>query len=222
MRRICVALAFGILATAMSLTTPALAQGSKTASGAVTVLTADSITVKVAGQDMKFAVDNSTTVEAVGGGTATRAAQRAGQPGPKLGDVVKVGQNVTVTYEGAAGAMKATRIRATGAKAAGAADAADTSAKTSIGTVDSVSATSMTISGSSGSGARFTQTFTIDADTKVVGRGAGTAAAARGGKTVVTDLVGTGDRVSVSYHPAGTALHAAEIRVTMKKGASPK
>jgi hypothetical protein len=78
----------------------------------------------------------------------------------------------------------------------------------------------MTISGNSGSGATFTQTFTIDGSTKVIGKGAGTAAAAAGGKTVVTDLVGTGDHVSVTYHAAGNALHAAEIRVTNKAAAS--
>lgn len=223
MRRIGIALAFGILAVVLSPATPTLAQTSKTASGTVTAMAADSITVKVADHDMKFVVEPATTVEAAGGATATRAAQRAGQAGPKLGDVVKVGQSVTVTYRDAGGLMHATRIRATrAAKAPATAGAGDTSAKTSSGTVASISATSMTISGSSGSGATFTQSFTIDADTKVVGRGAGTAAAARGGKTVVTDMVATGDRVSVSYHPAGATLHAAEIRVTMKKGASPK
>ena len=79
----------------------------------------------------------------------------------------------------------------------------------------------MTISGSSGSGATFTQTFTIDGTTKVIGKGAGTASAAAGGKTVVTELVGTGDTVSVTYHTAGNTLHAAEIRVT-NKGAAAK
>ena len=72
----------------------------------------------------------------------------------------------------------------------------------------------MTISGSSGGGAKFTQTFTIDGDTKVVGKGAGTAT--KGGKVIITDLVANGDRVSVSFHDMGDTLHASAVRVTMK------
>jgi hypothetical protein len=71
------------------------------------------------------------------------------------------------------------------------------------------------ISGSM-SGGSFKQTFTIDGSTKVVAIGAGTAAAAKGGKVAVTDIVGKGDRVAVTYHKVGTGLHAAEIRVTQK------
>jgi hypothetical protein len=225
MRRVCVALTLGIVAVVFSPAPDAFAQSSKSATGTVTALAGDSVTVKVADHDMKFAVDSTTNVEAAGAGTKARAAQRAGQPGPKLSDVVKVGQSVEVTYREANGAMHATKIRglAGPAKAkAAAGTAADTSAKTSSGAVDSVSPTSMTISGNSGGGAKFTQTFTIDAETKVVGRGAGTAAAASGGRASVTDLVANGDHVSVSYHPTGSTLHAAEIRVTMKKAAGTK
>jgi hypothetical protein len=216
MRRMCVALALGMFGVVFLPASDLLAQASKTASGTVTALAADSVTVKVENVDMKFAVDTATNVEAAGAGTATRAAQRAGQPGPKLSDVVKVGQSVEVTYTGTGAAMKATRIR----NLPGGVKGPDTS-KTSSGTVDAVSATSLTISGSSGAGAKFTQKFTIDAETKVIGRGAGTAAAAAGGRVVVTDLVANGDRVSVSYHPVGSTLHASEIRVTAK-GAPPK
>jgi len=83
------------------------------------------------------------------------------------------------------------------------------------GTVDSVSATSLVISGSM-SGGTFKQTFTVDAETKVVGTGAGTAAAAKGGRIAITDFVKTGDRVTVSYHKMGTSLHAAEVRVAQR------
>jgi hypothetical protein len=71
----------------------------------------------------------------------------------------------------------------------------------------------MTINGSSGA-AKFNQTFTIDSATKVVGKGAGTAT--QGGKVAITDLVGKGDHVSVSYRMSGTALQATEVRVTTK------
>jgi hypothetical protein len=197
------------------------AQDSKTARGTVTALGADSVTLKVGDHEMKFSVDGKTNVEAIGAGTKTRSAQAAGAPGPKLSDVVKVGQPVSVNYTEAGGSMHASRIRAISslpAEPGAVAGAGGT--KTTSGTVKSVAATSMTISGSSGSGATFTQAFTIDGTTKVIGKGAGTASAAAGGKTVVTDLVSTGDHVSVTYHAAGNALHAAEIRVTTKAGPS--
>ena len=79
--------------------------------------------------------------------------------------------------------------------------------------MDAVSATSMTISGSTGP-AKFNQTFTIDSATKVIGKGVGTAT--KGAKVVITDLVGKGDQVGVSYRMSGTALHATEVRVTTK------
>jgi hypothetical protein len=70
--------------------------------------------------------------------------------------------------------------------------------------------------GDTGGGGSFTQTFTIDANTKVVGKGVGTAAAAKGGKAPFEDLIANGDRVSVSYHTMGDTLHASDVRVTMK------
>jgi hypothetical protein len=217
MKRTLIVLALGALAVAGWATTPSIAQETKMARGTVTALAPDSVTVKVGTQDMKFGVDSKTRVEATGAGTAARQAQAAGQPGAKLTEVLKVGQAVAVSYTDMSGTLHASSIRAIASVgASGGGVVPDT--KTANGTVKSVAATTMTIEGSSGAGATFTQTFTIDGSTKVVGRGAGTAAAAAGGKTAVTDLVGTGDRVSVSYHTTGNTLHAAEIRVTSKAG----
>jgi uncharacterized protein DUF5666 len=216
-----IALALGALAVVGWPTNQLLAQETKMARGTVTALGADSVTVKVGEQEMKFSVDAKTNVEAVGAGTRTRQAQAAGQAGPKLSEVVKVGQPVAVSYHEQGGSLHASRIRAIASVPSGAGAAATTGAagaKTANGTVKTITPTSMTITGSSGSGATFTQTFTIDSSTKVIGKGAGTAAAAAGGKTAVTELVGNGDHVSVTYHAAGNALHAAEIRVTMKTG----
>ena len=221
MKRTLIALALGALAVVGWPTNQLLAQDTKMARGTVTALGADSLTVKVGEQEMKFSVDAKTNVEAVGAGTRTRQAQAAGQAGPKLSEVVKVGQPVAVSYHEVGGSLHAARIRAIASVPSGAgagAGAAAAGAKTANGTVKTITPTSMTITGSSGSGATFTQTFTIDSSTKVIGKGAGTASAAAGGKTVVTDLVGNGDHVSVTYHAAGNALHAAEIRVTMKTG----
>jgi hypothetical protein len=214
MRRTFGALSIAALALAGWATTPALAQDTKTARGAVTAMAADSISVKVQGVDMKFAVDAKTTVEARGAGTKSKAAQQAGMSGPKLGDVVKVGDNVEVSYHDMGGTLHAAKIRAVAS--AGPASPAAAASKISNGTVKSVTATSLAISGTAGGGATFDQTFTVDSKTKVVGRGAGTATAATGGKAAITDLVGAGDKVTVSFHDMGGTLHAAEVRVTAK------
>ena len=62
----------------------------------------------------------------------------------------------------------------------------------------------------------FTQTFVVEGTTKVIGKGFGTAAAKSGGKLPATDLLASGDRVLVSYHELGQALHAADVRVIAK------
>ncbi len=215
MRQTFVALAL-TLAIAGWPSTQALAQSTKakTARGTVTAMAADSVTVKVANATMTFTVDAKTSVIAAGAGTKGREAQKAGAVGPKLSDVIKVGQPVSVTYNDMGGSLHAASIRAV---LRAETDPAAPGSKSSSGTVQSVSATSMTITGSSGAGASFTQTFTIAADTKVVGKGAGTASAAKGGKIAITDLVANGDHVSVSYREMGTTLHASDVRVTAKK-----
>ncbi len=71
----------------------------------------------------------------------------------------------------------------------------------------------MTIEGTSGGGAKFTQTFSIDSKTHVVARGASTSLA---GGAPITNAVGKGDKVSVSFDDASGSPHATEVRVTMK------
>jgi hypothetical protein len=60
--------------------------------------------------------------------------------------------------------------------------------------------------------------FTVDAKTKVTGKGVGTAAAAKGkgGKASIADLLAAGDRISVKYHEMGGMLHAASVERTAK------
>jgi Cu/Ag efflux protein CusF len=217
---IAIALAAVTLAAAPA---SSFAQETKTARGTVSIVADDSLTIKMPGQEMKFAVDAKTTVEVVGGGTRTRQAQQAGQPGPKLTEVLKVGQPVTVSYTEANGVMHASSVRAIasvgraaeGKDRGGATPAA--AAKSMSGLVTVVGPSSLIIMGSGGASQTFT--FSVDGSTKVIGVGAGTAAAAAGGKTAVTDLVKRGDKVSVSYHQMGGTLHAAEIRVTAKGAA---
>ena len=222
MRRTLLALPLAALAIVGWPSTNASAQETKTARGTVTAIAADSVTVKAGTQDMKFVVDAAkTTVEAIGAGTASRAAQAEGKPGPKLSEVIKVGQAVEVSYREAGGVMNASRIRAISSAGSGGGGvvAATPGTKTSNGTVKSLAGSALTISGSSGGGATFEQTFAIDGTTKVIGKGVGTATAPTGGRGQLSELVKAGDTVSVSYHETGSTLHAAEIRVTVKASA---
>ena len=220
MRRMFLALAVTTLVVAGWLPSRALAQDSNKTRGTISALGGDSVTVKVRDQEMKFSVDAKTVVEARGGGTKARQAEAAGKAGPKLSEVVKTGDAVEVTYVDApSGALRATHIRAI-QSVANTGDAKP-SEMVSSGTVKSVAANTITIAGSSGHGATFTQSFMIDPSTKVVAKGAGTAAAAKGGKLAITDAVAAGDRVSVSYHEGGGSLQASEVRVT-RKAARPK
>jgi hypothetical protein len=78
-------------------------------------------------------------------------------------------------------------------------------------TVKAVSATALTVS----AGGTDT-TFSIDAKTKVVGKGIGTKADKKGGKAAITDLVSVGDVVSVTYEEGGSTPHASRVDVASK------
>ena len=196
----------------------AVAQEEKVARGTIAQVGGASITLAVQGEQHTFTVDRQTRVQAPGGSTKMAQATLNGQAGPQLPDLLKVGQSAAVTYKDVPN-PRASLIRAIpSAKAGGSVKTA--SAMRSNGIVKTVSADSITINGSSGAGAKFTQTFVIDPQTKVIGKGAGTAAAAQGGKVVVTDVVANGDRVTVSFNPVGDTLHASQIRVMTKAGAT--
>ena len=211
MRRLLLAVPLAVFSVVGWPAPHALAQSTKSARGTVTAMAADSVTVKVGATDMKFTVDETTSVEAPGAGGKSRQATAAGKAGPKLGEILKVGQAVEISYHEMGGTMHASAIRQVSS-----AGSDGVPAKSSIGKVTAVTATSLAIAGSASGGAAFTQSFTIDPKTVVTGRGAGTAAAAKGGKTAATDLVGVGDTVSVSYREEGTTLHASNVRVTAK------
>lgn len=194
---------------------PAAAQESKSARGTVSAVGADSITVKAGDRELKFTVDAKTVLTATGAGTAERQAAAAGKPGPRLGDFVKAGEAVEVSYQESGGTMRATNIRRI--SSAGGGSTSDARAEIANGTVDAITGTTLSISGSTGGGGSFKQSFSVDATTKVIALGAGTAAESKGGKVALTDFVGVGDQVSVTYRKAGAALHADEVRVRAKK-----
>jgi len=193
-------------------TSHAYAQDMKTAKGTVTAVSADSVTIKAGAQDMKFAVDSSTTVTATGAGTKTRKAAAEGTK-PKVNELLQAGTPVEVKYHDQGGTLHAASIRAiaSAGEAGGGVMADKPASKTATGTVKSVSGNSLTISD-----AGKDMTFTVDKDTKVIGKGMGTKGAPTGGKLAITDALSSGDNVSVTYHDMGGTLHAATVRVTPK------
>jgi hypothetical protein len=86
---------------------------------------------------------------------------------------------------------------------------AKTKTMNTSGTVKAVSASSLTVTAVGKD-----ITFTIDNTTKFVGKGLGTKAKA--GPVTVTDAVGAGDKVRVTYHDMGGTLHAANVSITAK------
>lgn len=58
--------------------------------------------------------------------------------------------------------------------------------------------------------------ITVDAKTNVIGKGLGTKTKAKGGKATITELLGVGDRVSVTYEESGTAMHASKVELMAK------
>jgi Domain of unknown function (DUF5666) len=204
-----------VLAFLVSLVGPAQAQETKSARGTVTALAGDTLTVKAGTQELKIMVDQKTTVVVEGGGTAERAAAAKGTTGPKLAELLKVGDAVEVSYRETGGMLHATNVRRVPSAGAGGGGTSEQRAaeksETATGNVTEVSQTSLTIAGSSSGGAKFTQTYTIDANTRVIGEGVGTAASK--GKVTIADLVKKGDRVSVTFQAAGTTVRATEVRI---------
>jgi hypothetical protein len=200
------------------LVVPTLAQSSKSARGTVTAMAGDTVTIKAGTQELKFTVDATTRVIGEGAGTASRAAEAKGAAGPKLAEVLKVGDNVEVSYREASGMLHATtvqRVSSAGSGGGGTSDAkAAAKTETATGTVTAVSGTSLTITGTTSGGGSFTQSYNIDSNTKVIGEGAGTAASK--GKVTILDLVEKGNRATVTYQVSGATLLATEVRVTRK------
>jgi hypothetical protein len=85
----------------------------------------------------------------------------------------------------------------------------------SNGTVKSLTATALTVSANGKE-----MTFSVDAKTRVVGKGIGTKANAKGkgGKAAITDLLAAGDRVNVVYEGPAATPRAARVELTAKGG----
>lgn len=216
MQAVLLGVSFAVLAVLWP-TPYALAEDARVARGTVVAIAGSTLTVKVRDHELTFSVDSKTFVEARGASTKSRQAEAVGRPGPKLGDVLRVGQGVAVTYHEMNGVLQASHVRAVPSAAAGnGSTSAEPASLMSSGIVQSIGANSITIAGAGGGGASFTQTFVVDEQTKVFAKGAGTAAAAKGGRVPFAELVTSGDHVNVSYHKMGNMLRASDVRVTMK------
>jgi hypothetical protein len=211
-------LIMGVLAVLSLTAAVAVAQSTKSVRGIVKAIGGSSVTVSVDGKDMVFNVDAKTDITTPGGGSKTRAAQAQGKEGVKIADLLTVGQGVAVEYHEQG--MHAAVIRTLAsppppAPPAGAAPKPPApAAQSASGVVTAVAGNSLTIKAASGE-----MTFTIDDKTDVVAAGASTmsrAKSAEGKKTVITDFVGKGDTVLVTYLDTGGAKHAVEVRVRAK------
>lgn len=215
MRRLVMTLAAMLLALPFAIAPATVsADETKWVRGKLTAVAGDTITVMVGGKEMKFTVDKETDVVARGAGTATRKAMEEGKGGAQLNQLLKVGQGLEVHYSDASGMMKATEIRAGISVGSGSSSEEKPEGKSASGVVTAVSGDSVTVK----SGNREWK-FMIDSKTNVVGRGAGTRtrqAQAKGEKTMISDFVGEGDRVIVSFEEMGDAMHASAIRVQVK------
>lgn len=204
-----------MLIVCLLVSAPAMADETKWVRGKATAVGGDTITVEVLGKPMTFKFDAKTDVVAPGGGTATRAAQAAGQSGAAMASLIKVGEGVEVHYTESGGVMTATEIRG-GIPVSGGGGTSEpkSSGKSVTGTVKAVSDTSVTIV-SKGQD----WTFMPDAKTAVIGSGVGTMARAQkaaGEAMTLSKGVGVGDEVTISYEDVGGMKHIRELRVRSK------
>jgi hypothetical protein len=213
MRRAFIGIAAAVFAVVV--TAPAaLAQDTKSVRGTVTAVSGNSITVKAAGKDYTFAIDKTTEVEAPGGGTAQRAAQKAGEAGIHVADVIKVGSGAEVRYHDMGGTLHAARIRGGLPPGEGSTSEDKPKATSASGTVSAVTNDSLTVTSGANS-----WSFAIDKNTKIIGEGVGTLSRKlkeAGKGMTATDAIGVGDHVSVSFSEAGGAKTASSINITRK------
>jgi len=189
---------------------PAGAQ-SKEVRGTATAVSDSSVTVKVGDRDITFAVDNGTRFETRAAAKQTRAAGSAGQTGVKLTDVLTTGRAVVVQYKEANGVNTALSIRPVSDAGAGGGTTSDQGPKSASGTVRTVTHDSVTIASGDAN-----LTFAIDTKTHLSAKGATKATKAGGGTLVITDVIGKGDRVNVTYIESNGQLTASDVRLLAK------
>ena len=208
------AVSFAVALVTLSLSAALAAPQEKRARGKVTAITATAITIDVDGKPTTFGIDTATTkFIARGGTTKTKAAERTGIK-PTLGDTVKIGDNVEITYLESGGRMLATQVRVGVAAAAGVSSMGMQA--TIEGVASEVSGATLVITRAKGDPV----TFMVDAKTRVIGQGLGTMAKEKqtaGAKLTLGDAVAVGDTIRVTYTLSGDMKHATTVRVLRKK-----
>ncbi|HEU4938616.1 MAG TPA: DUF5666 domain-containing protein [Vicinamibacterales bacterium] len=91
---------------------PPPAPKAMTATGVVSAVSGNTLTIKEKTGDATFTVDTKTVVSGRGFGTAGRKLENAGGK-PTLGEFVKEGDTVSVTYVEEGGTKKASNVRVT-------------------------------------------------------------------------------------------------------------
>jgi hypothetical protein len=82
----------------------------KNATGKITAVTGNGLTVNSGGKDMKFVYDAKSRIEGTGMTTKTKELEKLGKA-PTLPDFLAVNDEVSVEYTEAAGVMHATEVR---------------------------------------------------------------------------------------------------------------
>jgi hypothetical protein len=196
-------------------------QESRSVQGTVVSMAGDTLTVKVAGQDMAFTVDKATRVIGPGAGTADRAAKEKGKEGATLAELVKAGDGVHVYYVAKGAGNYASVIRRgvsvpaaqPPAKAGEPAKAAEPG-RSVTGQVTEVTGTGFTMTAD---GKPYT--FAVESTTRVLGQGFGTMTREKksaGETTKLADYLGKNDLVLVDYVQKGSVLQATEIHMLQK------
>jgi hypothetical protein len=125
-------------------------------------------------------------------------------------DYVKVGGAVLVSYRETNDVNLAIWVRPISTTGPGGGSTAE-AALIASGKVTSITPSALTLTQDGKA-----LTFAVDAATRVEAAGAGRATRAAGGRVPITDLVGNGDTVSVTYRSTGTAMNASQVRITSK------
>ena len=209
------AVSFAVALVTLSLSAALAAPQEKRARGKVTAITATAITIDVDGKPTTFGIDTATTkFIARGGTTKTKEAERTGIK-PTLGDTVKIGDNVEITYLESGGRMLASQVRV-GVPSGGAMLGEGQASMTIEGVVSEVSGANLGITPAKGEPV----TFMVDAKTRVIGQGLGTMAKEKetlGAKVTLSEAVAVGDTVRVTYTLSEGMKHATAVRVVQKK-----
>jgi hypothetical protein len=193
------------------------ADDTQYARGTVKAVGADWMTVAVGARDIRFTVDEQTSIVAPGGTTATERAEAGARPVPRFGEFVKPGRAVLISYLEQGGAFHALDVHViSSAGPGGGSLSSDRPAVMKvIGTVTRVASNWLAVS----AGGR-NQLFFVDASTSVLAKGASTRTATTGGRAPIEDVVHAGDRVSIASHEVDAVQHAQDVRVTAPLGAS--